>query len=134
MSIKCWIGIHDWSVDCAECSRCGKARANAHDWNGCKCRTCGCTRDEGHDWNGCKCQTCGRTRDEGHDWSADSCRRCLQTRVVCPDCQLEFGTTKQKLSGLDLARRVKSMGVASFLGIDDPDKVRCPRCQRRFLP
>ena len=64
---------HEWSKDCEQCSRCGRARSGAHAWDGCKCSTCGKTRR--HVWLGCKCSQCGTTRDEGHDWSED-CRQC----------------------------------------------------------
>jgi ankyrin repeat protein len=49
MPISCALGFHDWGEDCEKCTRCGKTRANAHDWAGCKCTKCDKVRDAEHD-------------------------------------------------------------------------------------
>ncbi|MBN1905227.1 MAG: HEAT repeat domain-containing protein [Deltaproteobacteria bacterium] len=59
---------------------CGKIRASAHDWNGCKCQKCGKIRDEGHDWDK-DCETCGRCnlkRSNKHNWIDLECSICGQ--------------------------------------------------------
>jgi hypothetical protein len=49
MNIRCTLGMHDWSIDCRECNRCGKTRSCSHDWSehGDKCRNC---KQENHTW------------------------------------------------------------------------------------
>jgi len=67
---------HSWATDCKTCTRCGRTRAEAHDWQGCKCSLCGKTRDQGHNWQGCKCSLCGKTRDQAHKWPRGTCEIC----------------------------------------------------------
>jgi len=78
MSLKCNLGLHDWSKDCEKCSKCGNARDKGHDWSeNCeKCSKCYKTRYTGHKWTGCKCSQCGATRGESHKWVDGICSMC----------------------------------------------------------
>jgi uncharacterized protein (TIGR02145 family) len=46
MSIKCKIGLHDWSKNCEKCSKCENTRDFQHDWSkdSEKCSKCGYIR------------------------------------------------------------------------------------------
>jgi polyhydroxyalkanoate synthesis regulator phasin len=82
MIIRCKIGIHDWSNDCAKCSRCGKTRNKQHDWSkNCeKCANCNYSRENVHEWAKCKCTKCETTRNEEHTWNLNKCINCGITK------------------------------------------------------
>ncbi len=58
MGLACLFG-HDWDLCKGKCKRCGKRRAEQHNWNGCQCSKCEKTR---HQWNHCTCIVCGEIR------------------------------------------------------------------------
>ena len=133
MNLKCLIGMHDWVADCANCSKCGKARDVAHSWAGCKCKECDQRRDEGHDWSeDCeKCAICGNTREDRHNWSKN-CERC----AICGttrehghsfiDCRCSVcGLVKCKNS--HASSEIRSLGYYSFL-VEWEGHLRCYTC------
>lgn len=85
MSFKCKIGLHAW--DGCKCSECGKIRNAGHDFSTdcAKCSRCGQTFDEDlHDWSAdCdKCARCGKTRENRHSWdkNCEKCSKCGKVR------------------------------------------------------
>lgn len=84
MSVKCSIGVHDWSG--CTCLECGKIRNSHHDLaKDCeKCEKCGQEFEDEHNWSkDCeKCSACGKTRAAAHHWlnNCEKCSTCGQTR------------------------------------------------------
>jgi uncharacterized protein (TIGR02145 family) len=66
-NIKCFLGLHDWSKDCAQCSKCGMIRDKQHDWSkDCeKCSKCEKIRENKHSGKGFECIKCGKPFPQG---------------------------------------------------------------------
>ena len=113
MSLACLIGIHDWTKDCDNCSKCGKTRPNSHDWS----------KDCQH------CSICSKTRNIPHNFSAWKMKnvslyycgnhRCYTTGVkTCSLC------SKEELCRDHELRLVDTKGSI----YESTDYYRCSRC------
>jgi hypothetical protein len=84
---ECELGdwAHSWmdqasnGGDCERCSKCGKTRANAHNWIGCRCGHCGKIRAEYHHWTYDRLAT---ESDGGGRHRCEICYHCGERRWV----------------------------------------------------
>jgi len=123
MSFTCKIGLHDWSVDCEKCSKCGKPSNKVHNWkNDCeKCSECGITKENQHNWISCRCASCGKTRDKKHNW-IENCNKCS-----------ECGKSRENQHSWDGCKCLKCSTTRNQEHEWDNSRGICTKCGKRVL-
>lgn len=104
------------------------ARKATHAWQGCKCSKCGKIRAEGHDWaKDCeKCCHCGVERANSHKGTGCECTACCVKKRdkalfdACQNGQLDVvkdmlakGADVNATDGFDITALIKAISLVS---------------------
>jgi hypothetical protein len=98
MSFICKIGIHNWSMDCEKCTKCGKTREAGHDWSkDCnECSICGKTQTDHHNFTGWFTKEVDYYHCGSHRISTVGMKRCTTCgkEEICRDHDLRLIDTR----------------------------------------